>query len=59
VGLRGGLAAGRVHRLCAGGGLATAPGSLPAARTAGWAAGVLATITVLLWTFLVCTPGLE
>ena len=34
-------------------GLATAPGSLPAARTAGWAAGVLATVTVLLLAFLV------
>ena len=34
-------------------GLATAPGSLPAARTAGWAAGVLATVTVLLLAFLI------
>jgi hypothetical protein len=34
-------------------GLATAPGSLPAAQTAGWAAGVLATVTVLLVAFLV------
>jgi len=34
-------------------GLATAPGSLPAARTAGWAAGVLATVTVLLLSFLI------
>jgi hypothetical protein len=34
-------------------GLATAPGSLPAAQTAGWAAGVLATVTVLLLAFLV------
>ena len=34
-------------------GLATAPGSLPAAWTAGWAAGVLATLTVLLLAFLV------
>ena len=34
-------------------GLGTAPGSLPAARTAGWAAGVLATVTVMLLGFLV------
>jgi hypothetical protein len=34
-------------------GLATAPGSLPAAQTAGWAAGVLATVTVLLLAFLI------
>jgi len=34
-------------------GLGTAPGSLPAARAAGWAAGVLATVTVLLLAFLV------
>jgi hypothetical protein len=34
-------------------GLGTAPGSLPAARTAGWAAGVLATATVLLLAFLI------
>jgi hypothetical protein len=34
-------------------GLATAPGSLPAARTAGWAAGVLAAVTVLLLAFLI------
>jgi hypothetical protein len=34
-------------------GLATAPGSLPAARTAGWAAGLLATATVLLLAFLI------
>jgi hypothetical protein len=34
-------------------GLATAPGSLPAARTAGWAGGVLATVTVLLLAFLI------
>jgi len=34
-------------------GLATAPGSLPAARTAGWAAGVLASVTVLLLAFLI------
>jgi hypothetical protein len=34
-------------------GLATAPGSLPAAQTAGWAAGVLAALTVLLLAFLV------
>jgi hypothetical protein len=34
-------------------GLATAPGSLPAARTAGWAAGVLATVTVMLLAFLI------
>ena len=33
-------------------GLATASGSLPAARTAGWAAGVLATVTVMLLAFL-------
>jgi len=34
-------------------GLATAPGPLPAAQTAGWAAGVLATVTVLLLAFLI------
>jgi hypothetical protein len=34
-------------------GLATASGSLPAARTAGWAAGVLATVTVMLLAFLI------
>jgi hypothetical protein len=34
-------------------GLATAPGSLPAAWTAGWAAGVLAAVTVLLLAFLI------
>jgi hypothetical protein len=34
-------------------GLGTAPGSLPGARTAGWAAGVLASVTVLLLAFLV------
>jgi hypothetical protein len=34
-------------------GLATAPGSLPAAQTAGWAASVLATLTVLLLAFLI------
>jgi hypothetical protein len=34
-------------------GLATASRSLPAARTAGWAAGVLATVTVLLLAFLI------
>jgi hypothetical protein len=34
-------------------GLATASGSLPAALTAGWAAGVLATVTVLLLAFLI------
>ncbi|MFY9930917.1 MAG: hypothetical protein WAK82_23235 [Streptosporangiaceae bacterium] len=34
-------------------GLATAPGSLPAARTAGWAAGVLASATVMLLAFLI------
>jgi hypothetical protein len=34
-------------------GLGTAPGSLPAARAAGWAAGVLATATVLLLGFLI------
>jgi hypothetical protein len=34
-------------------GLATAPGSLPAARTAGWAAGVLASLTVMLLAFLI------
>ena len=34
-------------------GQATAPGSLPAARTAGWAAGVLASVTVMLLAFLI------
>jgi hypothetical protein len=34
-------------------GLATAPGPLPAAQAAGWAAGVLATLTVLLLAFLI------
>jgi hypothetical protein len=34
-------------------GLATVSGSLPAARTAGWAAGVLAAVTVLLLAFLI------
>jgi hypothetical protein len=34
-------------------GLGTAPGSLPAARTAGWAAGVTAAVTVLLLGFLI------
>jgi hypothetical protein len=34
-------------------GLATAPGSLPAARPAGWVAGVLATVTVMLLAFVI------
>jgi hypothetical protein len=34
-------------------GLVTAPGSLPAARTAGWAAGLLASVTAMLLAFLI------